>query len=439
MSSPSRRSRGWAAAAGVVAAVLACTGAALPAQAAQGPGSSWWYDAFGVPEVQAQGWTGAGVKVAVIDGQINPELPVLTGAHLTVDPKPLCTGGTVTTTAPDPSNDVAHGSDMAALIVGNGSGPAHVRGIAPEADLLFYGFGYVPSSDAGRDCIDSPEDGMSVFGHGIQRAIDDGARVISISQGAGVMTQKDAQVVAEAIAHGVVIVAATPNSVADTGQWPWMYNGVVAVNAFDKRGYLQEDAQTPGKKAAWRETTVVAPGVGFPSVTWGTPVSVSGSSLATPLTAGVLALTAQKYPHATGDQLLQSLIRNTTPDDHGLAHSDDGTGYGPVSLRHMLRVDPTSYPDVNPLMDKSSNVPSAQLVAQVAGGASPTPTGVAPTVIVGDTATPAAGQADSATPAVPAVLMVGGGVVVVAAIVVIVAVTVRRRKGNGPPNTGGAS
>lgn len=52
--------------------------------------TDWWYDKFCVPEVQAEGLTGAGVTVAVIDEQINPDLEVFADADLTVDPEPLC-------------------------------------------------------------------------------------------------------------------------------------------------------------------------------------------------------------------------------------------------------------------------------------------------------------------------------------------------------------
>ncbi len=47
---------------------------ALAADAA--PDDNWWYDAYGMTTIHGEGWTGAGVKVAVIDANINPELPV---------------------------------------------------------------------------------------------------------------------------------------------------------------------------------------------------------------------------------------------------------------------------------------------------------------------------------------------------------------------------
>jgi subtilisin family serine protease len=57
------------AAAAVVAAVAAPTAAS-----AASVDRNWWYQKYGVAEVQAEGWNGAGVKIAVIDAQINDQL-----------------------------------------------------------------------------------------------------------------------------------------------------------------------------------------------------------------------------------------------------------------------------------------------------------------------------------------------------------------------------
>jgi hypothetical protein len=68
-----------------------------------------------------------------------------------------------------------------------------------------------------------------------------------------------------------------------------------------------------------------------------------------------MALAAQKYPEATGNQLIQSLVRNTWLEDHELSYDSENYlyGYGEASARHMLRVDPTQYDDVNLLITDS--------------------------------------------------------------------------------------
>ncbi|MDQ1129587.1 subtilisin family serine protease [Microbacterium sp. SORGH_AS 888] len=96
------------------------------------------------------------------------------------------------------------------------------------------------------------------------------------------------------------------------------------------------------------------------STSWDSPVLSSGTSLATPIVAGMLALAAQKYPNATGNQLIQSLIHNTGRDDHPLAYNPtDGLGYGAASLTRLLSVDPSQYPDENPLLNKDPRLNGA--------------------------------------------------------------------------------
>ena len=345
---------------------------------AETAGSNWWYAKYGVAGAQAAGWTGAGVKIAVIDGQINSSLPVFQGANLRVYPTSFCNDTTPadTTTANEGS---VHGSDVTALLVGNGTGTGSVAGIAPKAIVSFYADGNADGTLNG--CPNTQSDGLtySTTGRAILRAIADGNRIISISQIKPSSTAGDTQAVAQAVAKGIAIIAAQPNTAAEaTFRFPADANGVVGTNAFDDQGNLQSH---DGKTTAYSSTTVVAAGAHFPSqaslaLVWGDNAnSVTGSSLATPLVAGMLALTLQKYPSATGNQLIQSLIVNTSAKDHALSFDTAGYGYGPASLSHLLRVDPTRYPDTNPLLNKPNGlrVPTTAEFAAAANGSSPTP------------------------------------------------------------------
>ncbi|QAY59236.1 hypothetical protein ET475_03995 [Microbacterium protaetiae] len=409
---------------GAVAAVLAFVLAvSSPAVAASAP-SNWWFDAFGVAQVQAAGIDGAGVKIAVIDGQINPDIPVFDGTHLHVDDQPLCAGGTVRSTKA--TDAVVHGSDVTALLIGNGTGQGKVRGMVPGADLTFYGWG-MDITDCDFYAADSSK--LSPLGVGLKRAAADGAQVISMSFGVDDfdITDADVDMVAQLIAEGVVLVAAPPNTL-DGASFPSGLNGVVAVNAFDENGDLERTQDAAKKPNVWPEVTVVAPGVGFPSVDWAHGGWITGSSLATPLVAGIIAAAAQKYPEATGNQLIQSLIRNTGTKDHDLARdTTSGFGYGPASLRHILAVDPAGYPDENPLMDKSSGTPTVEQVQAAAGGSTPSPT-PSPSVTAKSTTPPAAASPASSAGVGVIVAVVVGILVMLAAVIVIVVVASRRRR-----------
>jgi subtilisin family serine protease len=160
---------------------------------------------------------------------------------------------------------------------------------------------------------------------------------------------------------------------------------------------------------------------------WDSAQNSYGASLAAPLVAGMLALVKQKYPAARGNQIVQSLIHNTTGSDHDLIRdTTNGFGYGPVSLSHLLAVDPAKYPDENPLMDKASGVPTAAQVKEFATTASPTPrpsaTALANTG--GDKVQPSGSWL--------IVALVGVAVaIVVVAVLIIVVVSMRRTKTRG--------
>ena len=363
-----------------LAAVVALGVALVPTLSASATsgGSNWWYAKYGVPAAQAAGWTGAGVKIAVIDGQINTALPVFQGSNLTVYPKSFCDNKTPADTSIAKTISI-HGSDVTALLVGNGTGTGSVAGIAPKAAVTFYADGNSDGTLEG--CLPVQRDGLtySSTGMAILKAISDGNRIISISQVGEAAVSGDRQAIAEAVAKGVIIVAGQPNTLAQAQQrFPADANGVIAINAFDQQGNLQAH---DGITTAYPSTTLVAAGDRFPSQAsagnvWGDSTgSVSGSSLATPLVAGMLALTLQKYPTATGNQLIQSLITNTTAKDHPVSFDSTGYGYGPASLSHLLRVDPTQYPNTNPLLNKPGGlgVPTAEEFATAAKKASSKP------------------------------------------------------------------
>ena len=425
-----------------LAAVVALGMALMPtlSASAETAGSNWWRGWYDVAGAQAAGWTGAGIKIAVIDGQINSSLPVFQGANLKIYPTSFCNNITPadTTTANEGS---VHGSDVTALLVGNGTGTGAVAGIAPKAIVSFY-------ADTNTDgtlngCSNTQIGGLTytALGRAILKAIGDGNRIISVSQVGSSPPSGDTHAVAQAVAKGIVIIGGQPNTVAQAAQkFPADANGVVGTNAFDDQGNLQAP---DGKTTAYSSTTVVAAGAHLPSQAspdnvWGdNRNSVTGSSLATPLVAGMLALTLQKYPTATGNQLIQSLILNTSAKDHPLSFDTAGYGYGPASLSHLLRVDPTQYPDTNPLLNKPNGlgVPTAAEFAAAANSASPTPS--APPSTAAAAAAPSPGKASgSILPGLlTGVIVVVVLLLVLAGLAVVLMRSLRRRAVQSTPAT----
>jgi subtilisin family serine protease len=182
----------------------------------------------------------------------------------------------------DPMDDNNHGTHCAGTIGARANnGHPHV-GVAWEVRLMACkflsadGWGYVSGA---IECIDF--------------AVANGAKVLSNSWGGGGFSQSLYDAIARARDAGVIFVAAAGNSGADTDSspsYPSAYDleNIIAVAAIDRRGKL----------ASWSNygaTTVDvgAPGVDIYSCTASSDSSYanySGTSMATPHVAGVLAL-----------------------------------------------------------------------------------------------------------------------------------------------------
>jgi hypothetical protein len=92
---------------------------------------------------------------------------------------------------------------------------------------------------------------------------------------------------------------------------------------------------------------------------WDSAVLQSGSSGASAIVAGQLALMRQKWPDATGNQLLYSLLRSARHPE-GSAVWEPRRGFGTTSFESTLTTDPKVYPDVMPIFGSMGNVMSDQ-------------------------------------------------------------------------------
>ena len=84
------------------------------------------------------------------------------------------------------------------------------------------------------------------------------------------------------------------------------------------------------------------------------------------LVAGMLALARQKWPDATPNQILQSLVHSGLNPDH---EWNQKTGYGAAALGSLVNDDPSQYPDENPILQKQGgSEPTAEEVADYIDG-----------------------------------------------------------------------
>lgn len=434
-----------------VAAVIALSTASGAAADIVDDGQ-WYLDGYEVRDFHDQGIDGSGVEIAVIDTGINPGLPEFTGADLTVHEPSFCYGPEGEE-RPAASTDIGyswHGSNVTAMIIGNGTGYSGegVLGYAPAASVTFYDVG---SPDG--DCFYA--DGSPIISQwdlagAVNQAVDDGADIISVS----LSTNADAiDALARAMREGVIIVAALANegsgSISDSEWFPAINNGVISVAAFGPDGQVPQTDLGPLTSPY---TDVVAPGIdilaqGDPDGGWEETTLQNGSSFATPITTGNLALVLQKYPDATANQVIQSLIRNTDAEPHELYFDDTGeTGYGSVDTISLLAADPTQYEDVNPLLVEDDGgiyfwgPTIAQVYGEVETSASPAPSASAPEESVSasaapqptSSAAPETGTSDSIP--LPLILAVVATVVVVGTVVVIIVMSRNKSQGDSHGN-----
>jgi serine protease len=199
------------------------------------------------------------------------------------------------------SNNV-HGSYTsgdAAAVTNNGIG---VSGIGFNCKFL-------PVKCAADNDTRSGGEGYILTGdQGIQYAADHGAKIISCSWGgAGYSTYEQAIITYASINKNCLVVAAAGNDGADEISYPAGYNYVLSVAA------TGNTTDVIAGFSNWNYTVdLCAPGTNIYNTAYSQSYAgPSGTSMATPITAGGAALVLSKFPSYTGLQAGQRLIATT--------------------------------------------------------------------------------------------------------------------------------
>ena len=334
-----------------VASALALAAGALtlvpaPAHADDAVPSQEYFSYYPLNTVHQKGITGKGVTIAVIGGPVDTSNPALKGANIT--DKSRCT-------IQDSPEGVRHNTDMAIILV------SPISGVAPDATL--YNYQASASTTTSNGSCDSNGDRLNTIGALINQAVEDGAQFISISQSVSDSSNELKWAVTNAITKGVIIVASAGNGATDENITQLgRYSGVVGVSAINSDG-------TFASYSSWGDGVVTA-AFGGPYTTYdvntGEPVTVQGTSISTPLVAGMLALARQKWPDATTNQILQLLVHTGLNPDHDW---NKYTGYGAIDGGALVNTDPSQYPDENPIIHKNGgSEPTAQEVQDYIDG-----------------------------------------------------------------------
>ncbi len=277
--------------------------------------------------VQSAGNTGAGRKIAILDTGYNYNHPELSSSYL--GGKDFVNGDN------DPMDDNSHGSHVAGIITADGI-DSKAKGVAPDAGIVSAkvldaaGGGYFSDSVAAIYWVIDGPDGIYATGD------ESGVDAISMSLGSSapylykstcdtVMPDMKAAI-DYARSKGVLVVVAAGNSGNPGVSIPGCISSSTTVGAVDK---LDKIASFSGRGGA---VDVTAPGVSlWSSVLGSNYASYSGTSMATPVVSGTVAMIKVAHPSYSASQVETALIK--TAKDLGKAGKDTSFGWGRIDAQ----------------------------------------------------------------------------------------------------------
>lgn len=276
---------------------------------------SWNNNLVNAPEVWQQGYTGDGVVVAVVDSGVDFTHSDLDDNIWINEDETLGNGidddgnGYIddgmgwdfVEQDNTPMDRNGHGTHVAGTIAAERNdagitGVAYGARIMPIKVLAEDGFGL------GSDVAD-----------GIRYAVDNGADVINLSLGGDRPTDIIQAAIRYATEQGAIVVMAAGNEGAERPGYPagFATDYGFSVGAVDRFGSIAPFSNRAGQDSSIHH--VMAPGVAIESTLPGDRYdSFSGTSMATPHVAGVIALMLSANPDLTPEQVRQIIIGTTT-------------------------------------------------------------------------------------------------------------------------------
>jgi hypothetical protein len=260
---------------------------------------------------QSRTATGRGITVAVLDTGIDhthPDLGGCIGAGCKVAGGYNFMEGENTTNTMDRNG---HGTHVAGIIAAKGT----LTGVAP--DVTLYAYKVLGDLGSGNDSgiIAALEKAADPDGDPLT---DDQIDIVNMSLGgAGAPDSPLSEAANNAMAAGVVVVAAAGNSGSSysTIDSPGNAEQILTIGASENNGLIAEfSSRGPVTGRAYVKPELVAPGVEIISTqSGGGFVSFSGTSMAAPHVAGGAALLKQLHPNLTAAEL-KTLLINSSQD-----------------------------------------------------------------------------------------------------------------------------
>lgn len=298
-----------------------------------------FHDKIGSWAAYEQGWSGAGVKVGILDSGIDWNHSDLNdniiGVYSTLTYSDLAKQG---------FDDYRHGTQVAGVIAAEKNSTG-ILGVAYDADLISVkvlnqngsgsytniSAGAKIATDAGAKVTNISSGGVSGFDSsmyvsGFDYAVSKDNSLIFAAGNQGTKCTFDGKSYKGCNFPGVLPLI-YPELLQKDGAW-------IVVGSVDKNGNMSSYSNTAGLQ---KDFFMVAPGgnVSTAEMIYTTKPGENygytyGTSFAAPMVTGAFALIAQKYPFLTGSQIRDILFSTAT--DLGAVGVDDVYGHGSLNI-----------------------------------------------------------------------------------------------------------
>jgi subtilisin family serine protease len=329
----------------------------FPVQAQLAPNDLRYPEQWALPKIGAPtAWSvitsTAAITVAVIDSGVDLTHPEFAGRVLP--------GWNFVDKNDNPNDDYGHGTHVTGIIAAAGNNGIGIAGMAWSVPILPLKVLNASGAGYGSDLILA-----------LDAARERGAKVVNISLGTTTNSVALQEAIDRAVAAGLLVVASAGNTggSGNTPVYPGASFGVLSVaatDASDRRASFSTRGSTVG---------VAAPGVGILSTyRGGGYLTMSGTSMSSPLVAGLAALIWSRNPALTASQVRQQIIDSAV--DLGVPGRDDEYGAGRIDAAAWAR-QATGLPltDATPTPTAPPPTPTATPRASTP---SPSPTRTAP-------------------------------------------------------------
>jgi subtilisin len=268
---------------------------------------------------------GEGINIYVLDTAGNTD-------H--IDLKENFIGGINFSNSATASDRNGHGTHCAGIISAAKNNIGLI-GVAPKSKIFLVKV----LDDNGSGSSNAIERGLNFCYNKIGQK--DGPDIISMSLGSEwPMGTRIHEIIKKIYSKNIPIVCAAGNTGREGINYPAKYEETIAIGAYDKNNKLA-NFSTRG-----RELDFSAPGVDIYS-TWinNSYASISGTSMATPFIAGVIALLLSKHRKQeietgkndckTVEEIRNHLIKHSI--DKGKVGKDNEWGYGIIDVENMIK------------------------------------------------------------------------------------------------------